>query len=1421
MSESPTEKKLLFEISWEVCNMVGGIHTVIVSKIAKMQEFYGDDYILIGPDTSNFQSLKGIFVEDIWHAEMKKALDTLPIEVKMGRWQVPGQPRCLLLNFESLFSRKDEILGGYWERYGLNSLTGGYDYVEPVLFGQAAGMVIEKLVSQFLLPQGFETIAHCHEWLASIALLYLKDRAPEVGTVFTTHATMMGRTLSSHRWDQNLSDKESIQPDYLAQQYGIVAKHSLETVSARQADCFSTVSEITGAECEAFYRKKPDSLLLNALGKLVPDPSLLEPENVQKSRQALLHLAAITTGHNYDAERTTFFIAAGRYEFKNKGIDVTLDTLSRLNQRLKEADHGTGEHTVAFMMFPADHTGPRPKVLEAHSSGRLLVERYYSTHGIRNEEHDPIMTRMAPLGFRNGTEDPVHIIFIPIYLNGADPLIQQTYYQLLAGADLTLFPSFYEPWGYTPLESVALSVPTITSDLAGFGAWAGAFGDFTKTGVHVLKRRGVDHPHVVDEMTNVIMDYLGRSAEARAELRKMAFVLGKKARWESFGEEYRKAHIKALEGAKQRMSSATYDRFRSFSTVQPSGFVTSGHAHIRRFIVKNKLPAELEQLRQLVTQNLWWVWNHEIADILSELDAGLWERCHRNPIDFLDQFNPVLLTEHPQVKEIKEKIEFECSRYHAYVGGKKPAEVVYFCMEYGITNILKLYSGGLGILAGDHLKTASDMNIPLCALGLNYKYGYFLQSLSPAGHQEHHYKENEHRRFLEPVLDGQGQRLKFSIQSPQGPIWMQAWRAGVGRVDLYLLDTDIAENKLADRNITDRLYGGDSLHRLRQEFVLAIGGHELLRLLNLKPRVFHMNEGHTAFLVISRITRMMQEEKVSFEEALEYVRHTTGFTTHTPVAAGHDQFPEGMVSPYLQQFADRIQQPISRLQDLGRSLDRSRENMFSMTLLAARGSRYINGVSKIHGKVSQRMFHTMVPQLHENEVPVRYVTNGVHAPSWIAPEFQKVFTEQLGPNWRYYLADEEYWQNLYQVDDQIIWDTHLQLKRNLLAWLRNHIQETWSRRHENPASLATALANLGEDTFIATFARRFAPYKRANLLFSDPHRLAKLLNGPQPAVFLFAGKAHPSDVLGQQMITRVLELARNPEFSGRILFVENYEIDVAKNLVWGSDLWINNPVRPLEASGTSGMKAGMNGCLNLSVADGWWSEAYNGRNGWIIGDESMTHSQEFQDTFDSAHLYALLEREVLPIYAGRSRGGVPVRWVEFMKQSMATIISRFNTERMLYEYERDFYNPSRDLAKTLVDSDFAEVKYLTQSRRRTTEHWETIAFEDIDVRGLSQDQILVGQQLNIEVTVKHPHLQADDLEVQIVFANDNFGASAAGFCAKPMKCKAELTDKQESVWHLDFSLEEPGQRSMGIRVIPKPCHALHSVDLTLDLIKWL
>ncbi|MGK5089338.1 alpha-glucan family phosphorylase [Bdellovibrionota bacterium FG-2] len=1415
----------LFEVSWEVANMVGGIHTVLASKVNRMHQYYDDLYVTIGPDIPRAPGSVPVFKEEIWNAEFMETLSSLPIGCKMGRWLVPGEPRCILVNFESLHASRDQFLARYWEQYHLHSLYGGWDYLEPVFFAQAAGIVVENLFNKHMKPKGEAAVIHCHEWMAAAAILHLRTAAPEVGTVFTTHATMLGRALSANRRDEDFSkpgDPEKM--NQLAHEIGVSSKHSMENIAARIADCFTTVSSVTSEECVHILNRKPDMLLLNALGDEFQDEKLAQPTVVKKIRNRLFDLAEWTTGDKYNRESTRFLMTAGRYEFRNKGVDVFIDSLAELNTRLKSEP---GKKVIAFLMLPAGHLGPKPELLQAASGNPVSHAPFHATHIIRDKVRDPVFQALAGKQLFNQPSDSVHIVFIPIYLDGNDPLIKERYYEFLAAADLSVFPSFYEPWGYTPMESIAFGVPTITSDLAGFGHWAKDTGGWEKTGVGVLKRKNVPAEETVKELTDYLYKFVVLTPpKTRAKLSEAALALSHQARWKFWGKSYFKSHEIALTKASQRTGKPTLEPARERGlalTAATQKF--DPNTRLRNFVVLNQLPEELEKLRSL-SKNVWWSWHPEVTELFSKMDPELWVRTGYNPSVFLDYAKTETLEKATNSKSFTDKVESLHERLEARLAKVKTPEIAFFCAEFGLTSCLKLYSGGLGILAGDLLKTASDLNLPLCAVGLAYHMGYFRQNLTREGRQEAIFEKSDfHSQPMQLVTHDNGQPVVVSIPFPLRPVYARAWKIAVGRINLYVLDTDFGANRPEDRSITNNLYGGDHEHRLRQEFVLGIGGLKFLKAINVSPKIFHMNEGHSAFLVLARIVELMSDRNLRYDEALEYVRHTSIFTTHTPVEAGHDKFTEEVIRPYLSPFAESLHRSWPTIMNLGNPKSTGTSTDFSMTHLCLRGSIRVNGVSEIHGRVSRKMFKNFFPGVHDFEVPVTSITNGVHVPTWIAPEWRKVFTKHLGTKWASQLSDKAVWEKVKDLEPKLIWDTHVQAKSRLITWLKQHIDVTYRNRREDPDHLALAQANLDQDPLIIGFARRFAPYKRAALLFHNMKKLEELLNMGKPVVFLFAGKAHPADGLGQGLIQRVIEISRQPGFQGKVIFAENYDLSVAQLMVAGCDVWLNTPTRPLEASGTSGMKAGVNGCLNLSVSDGWWTESYNGKNGWIIADEEQEYPADFQNEYDSARIYAILEHEVFPLFFDRNEEGVPVDWVEMMKESIATIVPGFSSARMLEDYNRRLYQPAVEDADFYGANDFKELRALSNYRIRLQKAWESVTFTDIRVDGLEKEKVLVNQPIRVEVEISHPQLNAEDIHIQTVLGKAFPGHTPKEFqrvTMKPLTLDEKVQPDGTSTWYAEITCPESGPHALGIRIVPKYDRGAHrEMESSLNLVKWL
>ncbi|MBT8453212.1 MAG: alpha-glucan family phosphorylase [Deltaproteobacteria bacterium] len=1416
-------KAVFFEISWEVCNMVGGIHTVLASRVHEVQERHGEDgYITIGPDIPRGDDFTPEFRPDIWDRELAASLQDYEVGVVMGRWLVPGEPRCLLINHSRLYERKDEILGGYWERYELDSLFGDWDYYDPVLFGHGAGMVIEHIRDQFLLPARQNAVVQAHEWMSAGAILHLQTAAPEIGTVFTTHATMLGRSLAGQRADPNLYQSlPSIDPEAAAKELNVSSKHSMESVAAHEADVFTTVSEIAAMECECLLGRRPDVTLLNGFGARP-----VTPDQRQRAREELFKLAELTTGDRYDRDNTLIFALAGRYEYINKGVDVYLDAAAALDEGLKSRD---GKRVLVYAMLPAGHAEPKRQLWD-RSHGTFTGPPLRCTHDLVDEANDPITNQLNALGLVNAPGASVHVVHVPIYLDGTDALIRHKYWDLLPGADLGVFPSFYEPWGYTPLEAVAFGVPAVTTDRAGFGRWVAAQGDGDHTGVRVLKREGVPTEEVTESLTSALLEFVDLSERDRSALGEACLRTAALTDWSNFMEHYEEAHRRALEAGAARRKELPMERLsvpsmpaRSSDSSGVFGLfvkppVKEGEepaAYTRTFVVANPLPVELKGLKEIAS-NLWWRWHPEVASLFKRIDPELWFEVEENPHALLDQVKPGRLMAAADDVAYVADVERLHQEMLESTQSQDP-RIAYFCMEFGLAGFLKLYSGGLGILAGDHLKAASDLNLPLCAVGLAYHDGYFRQIIDRDGHQEHLGDTNDFENPpFEPVMVGQYSPLRVTVPLPTGPVQVQAWQLKVGRVPLFLLDTNLPENRPEDRAITNRLYGGDTAHRLRQEMVLGVGGYQLLTELDIDPDVFHMNEGHSAFLLLARAAHLIKRHGLRSQEAFEYIRNTTVFTTHTPVPAGHDHFPEQMIRPYLSRFEHVLRMDWQRLVAIGHTPD-SAANEFGTTALAVRNAGRINGVSAKHGEVARDMFRQFYPDFEDaDDVPCTSITNGVHVSTWLAPRWQRLMERQMGHDWRDQIEDRESWRWLRDHDPAEIWSTHRELRADYIEWLKEHLTETWTRRREDLSLLRDILGRLDEERMLIGFARRFAPYKRADLLLTEPERLSKLLNGTPGATIIYAGKAHPADGHGQALLQRVYQATKHPDLAGRVIFMEGYAIDSARRMLAGCDVWLNTPTRPLEASGTSGMKAAINGCLNLSVDDGWWIEGYEQNNGWVI-DLPATSIHD-PSAYDRAVTMALLEGEIIPTYHDRGADGVPVAWVDRMKASMSSIIPRFSARRMVTDYADTFYEPAMQDAVALRDANYRPLFDLADLAEEIRAHWSEIAMESVRFGGLSGGELVVGQTVSTELSLRHPGLDVRDLLVEAVVTYGSRLHDASPRIVVPFESE---DGEERSTWRGAFTVRASGGHELRFRVRPRDRSNVRPGALSMHIQKWL
>ena len=776
--------------------------------------------------------------------------------------------------------------------------------------------------------------------------------------------------------------------------------------------------------------------------------------------------------------------------------------------------------------------------------------------------------------------------------------------------------------------------------------------------------------------------------------------------------------------------------------------------------VKSHIPEALKKLDELA-HNLWWAWNTEAQQLFASLDDDLWKKVNKNPIDLLRSMDYDRLIELSKDDELIARMEKVYADFRKYMDVKpnaKRASVAYFCMEYGLNHVLKIYSGGLGILAGDYLKEASDSNVDMCAVGFLYRFGYFSQTLSMDGQQIANYEAQDFDRLpIERVLDKEGNQVIVDVPYPNFMVHAALWVANVGRIKLYLLDTDNDMNSEFDRRITHSLYGGDWENRIKQEYLLGIGGMLALKKLGIKKDIYHCNEGHAALCNVQRLADYV-ESGLTFDEALELVRASSLYTVHTPVPAGHDYFDEGLFNKYMNQFPARLGISWDDFMGLGRTNPDDKGEKFCMSTFLCKTCQEVNGVSWLHGRVSQQMFKGIWPGYmpsthrlnhaershdewfdiynpHPEESHVGYVTNGVHFPTWCAKEWQSVYAKYLGKEYIHDQSNSKIWEKIYNVPDEVIWNTRVTLKNKLIDYIRARFRENWLRNQGDPSLVVSLLDKINPNALLIGFARRFATYKRAHLLFSDLDRLSKIVNNPDyPVQFLFAGKAHPADGAGQGLIKKIYEISQRPEFMGKILFLDNYDMQLARRLVSGVDIWMNTPTRPLEASGTSGEKALMNGVINLSVLDGWWYEGYREGAGWALTDRRTYENQEHQDRLDASTIYSMLEQEIIPLYYARNRKGYSENWVRTVKNSIACIAPQYTMKRQLDDYYDRFYNPEAARFKKLSANDNQEAKEIAHWKESVAERWDNIRVVSSERSENLQNGTLVSGK---DFSVKH------------------------------------------------------------------------------------
>ena len=847
-----------------------------------------------------------------------------------------------------------------------------------------------------------------------------------------------------------------------------------------------------------------------------------------------------------------------------------------------------------------------------------------------------------------------------------------------------------------------------------------------------------------------------------------------------------------------------------------------------KITVNPQLPKEIENL-STISNNLWWSWNTEFLKIFKTIDIDLWERCDRNPVKFLRLVDQEKIESAAKNSEILNLYRTNSNNFTDYMQSKntwfskeypnnKNDLIAYFSAEYGLDETLPIYSGGLGILSGDHLKSASDLGIPLVAIGLLYKEGFFNQVFDKNGMQQHEYNRIDVNNLpVIPVKRENGEDLIVTIKIGRNNLYLKVWQINVGRVKLYMLDTDIDENNDENRELTLRLYGGDQEMRIKQEIILGIGGIATLRELGLNPTVYHMNEGHSAFLVLELMKNIIKEKQVSFDIARDIVSSKTVFTTHTPVPAGNDKFPVELVSKYFNKYWEQLGISEEEFLDLGMKPKETHKDLFNMGILALRIAGKKNGVSKLHGAVSRELFGEVWPEIAANESPITHVTNGIHTCFWLAPNLKELYNKYLDPFWQDSIHLEKTWRKIEDIPDEELWKAHLERKEKLILRAKENLTRRLKRSNFHYEEIKEITSKLDPNALTIGFARRFATYKRGTLIFKDLERITEILNDEErPVQLVFAGKAHPRDVEGQLLAKRIHEISMMPQFKGKIILLENYNIEIARHMISGVDVWLNNPRRPMEASGTSGEKASVNGVINLSILDGWWAEGYNTKNGWAIGTNAEYDSYEEQDIADSESLYNILEQKVIPAYYDKDENGISKKWLEYMKNSIMSTGWNYSTARMLVDYTEQLYMPLCNLTNTYYN-DLQKVTEYEQTKKDIFANWNDIVItQENNLDNITLD---AGKNIKVACSVKLPNISKDNIEVQVYYGKILENGIVENISIIPMELIDSNDEERKYTYSAKIELKTGGNYGYTFRVMPK--HEMLLDSANWNLIKWI
>lgn len=840
------------------------------------------------------------------------------------------------------------------------------------------------------------------------------------------------------------------------------------------------------------------------------------------------------------------------------------------------------------------------------------------------------------------------------------------------------------------------------------------------------------------------------------------------------------------------------------------------------------LPEKFKRLND-IAYNLWWSWNPDAIDLYREIDLELWEKVGKNPVRFLQEVSKKKLQKKQEDLEYMNRLDGVVARFDSYMSENQAwfsekypdyanKKVAYFSAEFGLNEVLPIYSGGLGVLSGDHCKSASDLGIPFTAIGLFYKQGYFSQRINSNGWQETCFNDlNVSQLPILPALDENGNQYMINITFAGRTVYARIWKVQIGRINLFLMDTDVSQNNPTDRALTSRLYGGDHETRIQQEIFLGIGGIRVLDALGIHADVYHMNEGHSAFMGLELIRKLINEKHLSFSEAKNVVSNSAVFTTHTPVPAGNDVFPLYMMDKYFGDFWGQL--GLSRYDFLKLGLKKSEDQNFNMTVLALTLAGRKNGVSRLHGKVSRNIFGDVWPDVPENDIPITHVTNGIHTLTWISPKIKDLYDKYLDPNWKKKIYDREVFKDIDNIPDEELWEVHRELKLKLILFVRDRLKLQKLANGESLESIRQVDTFLDPNALTIGFARRFATYKRANLIFRNLARIQKILNDPErPMQIIFAGKAHPADGPAHEVIKNINDIARQEGFYGKVILLENYNMTIARNLVQGVDIWMNNPRRPLEASGTSGQKVCINGVINFSILDGWWCEGYNGKNGWVIGDETEFDNENTQDNIDSESIYDTLEQKIIPLYYKVNESGIPSEWIRIMKNSIKSLIWNYSTDRMVQEYTERMYLPAIKGVEKMSLDNYSSSRALSGFYDYIGRNWHQIhIYAEKSVNDLIDYKTSSEQEIVLNATVQMGEINPADILVEVYYGTIKNGSIVSAQSAE-MNCEGKINEYQYR-YGLNLKIEEGGEYVYTFRATPKHPDLINRFDT--GFIRWV